>query len=711
MKFRLSKQRRASLDLKAICPSLRDDPAFSADPLSNPYSVTSHESWLSPPPLGHPVLKDNKKRPTIISTPHDTNDSETDFYIVQPPNTPDIPTNLSPQHSLPPTKHNILSSTLSSMNQRISPIMSKGDRRSSMLPPSKKENKQNFLSRHQSVQSQPIKSFFSSLGKKDRRSSDLSVSPGDTVPPPQRAPHTKNLPTSAPVAPTLGHRVRTQDLDQIDELDETNPWGIRVHHDGPYEAANVQVFKRVASHTPFGNNGQYNMLALQANGQVLFNSCHYVVYLVYLCSCQTYIPPQAPTGVSLNLSPGQILPRQILVPFVQPLSMPRTLPGLHTPPRPSLMRSNEPKYVTASVDVGTGSKVHDDSPPIQETMQHFDDISFNIGMAMLEPEDNVPVPSPRVFLPPAELPEKQDSDLGNPVNLESEHCRVSSPLVSARPEPSRSQASSAGTSSNKLDVIGPAGHLRNDSDPPKYTDHVDDKGAGRHPLNETPSQEQQQPQLLSQTFQNLTVAAGTGLQQHSNEFDNRPPPNDSRSVNFFPDRSIPHPPTVNQDQHLEVAQGTHTSSSVNHGNEPDVQSSRYSTSIYSSQFQNGRKPPPRHLPKRLVMPTPLNGQPLNSSLQVGHAPQSHFQPLLHRNLPMAPIHHYGNARVENIPVLGGRKLRKRSSMIDTPGTMPVITTVSFAPPIIGFPHSATNEKGMAHLQSDKIPKRLSKRKI
>jgi hypothetical protein len=67
------------------------------------------------------------------------------------------------------------------------------------------------------------------------------------------------------------HRARVQDLDQIDELDETNPWGIRIHHDGPYEAANVQINKR-AGHVPLGlssSNALYNAHASQANHQVL----------------------------------------------------------------------------------------------------------------------------------------------------------------------------------------------------------------------------------------------------------------------------------------------------------------------------------------------------------------------------------------------------------------------------------------------------------
>lgn len=83
-----------------------------------------------------------------------------------------------------------------------------------------------------------------------------------------------------------------QDLDQIDELDETNPWGIPIHHDGPYEAANAQVNKRAGNRVPLGlaNNGLYNAHALQANGQVLHKSSSYVVYFIDLCSIRpTYL--------------------------------------------------------------------------------------------------------------------------------------------------------------------------------------------------------------------------------------------------------------------------------------------------------------------------------------------------------------------------------------------------------------------------------------
>jgi len=60
-------------------------------------------------------------------------------------------------------------------------------------------------------------------------------------------------PPIAPAAPERAaeraaedRRLR-QDLDRIDELDETNPFGQAVHHGGPYEAVSRIVQKDVTS--------------------------------------------------------------------------------------------------------------------------------------------------------------------------------------------------------------------------------------------------------------------------------------------------------------------------------------------------------------------------------------------------------------------------------------------------------------------------------
>ena len=328
MKFRLSRQRKANFeqfDLKIISPSLHDDPAFSADPYSNPYSVTSHGSSLSPPPLGHPVLKNSKKQPDIVLVSHGTSDSA-DFQLVQPPNSPNIPSDSSssphrPMTTNPLTMYNklpTLSSTPSSINQGPNPsVMLQEGRRPSLL---KKENKRmNFLSRRQSAQPQPINPFFSSTGKSERRRSDLPSFPGDTALP-QLVQHSEGLPTSASVASQIPRqRGRVQDLDQIDVLDETNPWGIRIHHDGPYEAVNVHVNKR-AGHVPLGlasSNGLYNAHALQANDQVVHKfSTRDGLFCLHIIPSDLHTPsssnrrvlgslsgPDSPTSIPCSIHP------------------------------------------------------------------------------------------------------------------------------------------------------------------------------------------------------------------------------------------------------------------------------------------------------------------------------------------------------------------------------------------------------------------------
>lgn len=66
---------------------------------------------------------------------------------------------------------------------------------------------------------------------------------------------------------------RTSELDKIDELDETNPWGVALHHGGPYEAA-LKVIKPEKGRTPLGisngGSGTYHNQAMKAHGHVRY---------------------------------------------------------------------------------------------------------------------------------------------------------------------------------------------------------------------------------------------------------------------------------------------------------------------------------------------------------------------------------------------------------------------------------------------------------
>lgn len=65
---------------------------------------------------------------------------------------------------------------------------------------------------------------------------------------------------SASLRPTvLKHRNRKNKLDRIDELDETNPLGIPVHHGGPYEAIPKLVQSQSQRDSPYNVGSQYSV--------------------------------------------------------------------------------------------------------------------------------------------------------------------------------------------------------------------------------------------------------------------------------------------------------------------------------------------------------------------------------------------------------------------------------------------------------------------
>lgn len=413
--------------------------------------------------------------------------------------------------------------------------------------------------------------------------------------------------------------------------------------------------------------------------------------------------------MSLNLSPGQILPRQF--PSIQPSVSRQSSTQLspytpHFHARQLLSPPNQPRYTATPSDVtDSGSIIRNDLPAIQETTQHDDDISSSIGMAMLKLTDIVPVPSPHTLLSQAESPDEED--------FFDQPRRVPSPSIFTQAEPSSDQAnqSSQNTSSTG---IRPVGHLRNNSDPPPmYNEHIDDDGH-RLLIEVQSSSQSSQNSLISQ---NTEILAGTGPQQHSDNGSFLPP-----------DRNAPPPSAVSGDQRVDqYTSPAQTSTPFYHshrdglplpyvnGNELDVQSTHYSSSIYSTgQFQSGRRPP-HHLPKRLVMPSPLNtGPPRNStaSLYDSRVPPSQIssyvnvkqvhptpsnQHYSHRssNPPMAPMQYHGSTRAQDIPVFGfgGRKLRKKASVI-----------VSFTPPIVEFHRN--DDKKMEQSKPESKPKRL-----
>lgn len=153
----------------------------------------------------------------------------------------------------------------------------------------------------------------------------------------------------------------------------------------------------------------------------------------------------------------------------------------------------------------------------------------------------------------------------------------------------------------------------------------------------------------------------------------------------------------------------------------------------SSKSSSSHSSGPRRVPKNLVMPTPL-AQSNSISLQYQNRPplaqlpaQRPSRSLTHSaprpvlasspsdSMPSAQIFVKTQAQEIHFAPSKAGKLKKRVSLMGTASQVdhpPVVTTVSFAPPIIGFDNSVAQEDGLRHMVTEKLVHKrvLSKRK-
>ena len=263
-----------SFELKPIAPGLLSDPAFSQDPLTHPYHSFA---WPISPPVGHPVIKNRNLRPFTLTDP----DSE--FRLIQPPNSPasDISTQDSPRFPFPPTTTAPTDPPAASSSPPVTrPQPSTKPGRKFRMP---------FLTRRKTTQPQPTDS---PLVPKTEDPAPAHPTHDVTKPPRPAARRVVSVPTAfTPHPATTGTDTprstapssttsaaskrlgRNHDLDRIDELDETSPLGISLHHGGPYEAA-VQAIKRSDHRMPLGilnsagRANEYHRQAMLAHGNV-----------------------------------------------------------------------------------------------------------------------------------------------------------------------------------------------------------------------------------------------------------------------------------------------------------------------------------------------------------------------------------------------------------------------------------------------------------
>ncbi|PPQ65789.1 hypothetical protein CVT24_012006 [Panaeolus cyanescens] len=885
-----------------VAPSLLQDPAFSPDPHSNPYFVTSHEpDWLFPPP-GHPVLKNKNRFINSIQTDHDQGDTITTHQqLIQPPNSP---ATVSDPHENPHFPFKLEATATSSLTpikrnpisfQHTEGILTLQPQRSITPPlllqpaatapnPSHKFPKFNkrfmpFLSRRKSAKPQEPSASQSITAKLSKPTANhLTQGPsgttshslssaqkhhlisntagaqqagpvGATIPPTLPIPHDElragessrsentaatSLPTTSRKSSVTGSTaskrlpnglgVRPADLDRIDELDDSNLWGVSLHHGGPYEAA-VKAIRRGAGdkRMPLGLPGnssfhEYHRRAMEAHGNV-------------------YVPPRAPVGVSLKLSPGQILPRN----FSAPEGMVFGRPRRENPPQPvMMMRPKPPTTMVAEPSIMAFSPPPpSQTPPPAPQPQHIPHIvvvpqtpsqpisqpqqprvlevdrlpdapiddTARIGMAMFA-ED--PEPSPR-----SATHHGDEYDPYDPIHLEVTHStsRTPSPSINMTsvpvptsrvltPEMAQEVAVGPDASTSDLTLIGstdershpptPAGpaHISL-AEPPPYSNATDARVPADHfqspAMTQTPYPPQRQ--ILDQNPVPASLMPGMGrqpaipiliqpfeanqrpndqprvsLERRPAETSNRmhPPPRDAsttppqqRHRDAYPQRPQPIPQLAYEETREQpstaparpMPRELHTQYTplvrdgqagvLNNRGPPaaafdvdrDARSTHPSISTQASSMQ--RYAPPRHQPRQLVMPTPLNtnraGQhggnqvPPPATFVRGHYQQRSRQltvpaplaqhgaaPMRPIAVPVTPI----TPRAQELQMNSGKggKLKKRASLFGSSKPppqpvqkAPVLTTVSFAPPIIAFERGRGDEKMLLRANTERLP--------
>ncbi|KAJ4002509.1 hypothetical protein F5050DRAFT_1717955 [Lentinula boryana] len=304
----------ANLAIRSLSPDLLNDPAFSTNPLSHPLHVTNPDSFMESPSSklvlnGNSQAESRTLDPKFTSPYHDIpqNNSfpETDNNSYSPPselsslegmgtNTSSTSQSSAALETMnepsPASSHtdDTTSSTsstgLTDMSLKKNLIILEPPRILSP-PPAYDELSPNRPStiRHISVPTLP---------SSQRKPMEVPPRPATTANDSRTIEPRRNN-----TNPNLARRNRG--LDPIDELDESNPLGLSLHHESPYEA-----IKKVTqtSREPQQNTQQAAHVSIRKtnhrDGPAL---------------------PQTPVpfGASLNLSPGQILPRNYQ-PYMQP---------------------------------------------------------------------------------------------------------------------------------------------------------------------------------------------------------------------------------------------------------------------------------------------------------------------------------------------------------------------------------------------------------
>ncbi|KAA1468070.1 hypothetical protein DENSPDRAFT_367961 [Dentipellis sp. KUC8613] len=408
------------------------------------------------------------------------------------------------------------------------------------------------------------------------------------------------------------------DLDRIDELDETDPLGLLYHHDGPYQAIPAVLGQDPAEQvdTPRGRKDSRSVPA-NSNGGVA--------------------PPRPPrrskpapsldpsyNQLSLNLKPGQILPRT----FYQP-----------SPPQVPIQLSS-PQFPLQRAPATYPPEHHHR----QQVPDPYMAVNAHLYPAGGHPPHHrhptMPVPTsrpdlPRAYRVPPPTPEGHGSRSRPTSYFESQPVATSpvqmpspdSVPFFAPPPPQRPPRQDAANLSQT--PVSPPHSLPSESRPPV-------------PLSvpQRPSPNQPPP---TSSRQRVTSA---------------PPPPRNRRPQPPPPPPPPPPEAPSSRRYVPPSQALAgmQANSRPHGPPPDIHLPPPSV---QSSSQSGLAP--SHIPRRLVMPTPLASSPENTP----HDPRAYAEPTnrsRHVNILPPPEQH--KPKASDIPMHkdGAQNLlRKRSA--------------------------------------------------
>ncbi|KAF5385145.1 hypothetical protein D9615_001360 [Tricholomella constricta] len=740
---------------KAFTSSLYDDPAFSPDPHSHPFFATT---W-APPFHAQPGLKGDTC-PQPLSTAND-------FQLLLPPNTSMFSddhssttheTNSSSNHttstsfSSPPT-------STDSHSSPWAPLPSDKVAQSLPWPPETQKKKKNItmfwrktppetvlesVDLARNVLSEPSSSR--NMVQTNRPAPARNVTTPETIKSAKRPvlpPRSVTTAADSKPPPTSSRRIiggltiRAHELDRIDELDESNPLGLPLHHRGPYEAVQKAVNQESKERGPHNIGSQYQLATSppvpkskkDRNKQPRRRNPPEVTGV-----------PIVPIGVSLNLSPGQILPHNFYYNLSQNvISAPGLSDAPDWPPRsqPHLVtqqNTHQPYYDhRRSMEMQPPPAAHDSKPMHLDGGQHSSHQNAPPEYSLIA-TDGSATKRDRRSVPVQVTPSYSESFGGKHLGYDSQGTQDDARRPRRHSVIEYQQHIGPPLNPNPPPPDHRGRHNSNNPRlPPRMQALQMQNGRPDEAHRRSPRPYHGGQELAGHPGENIAVhrrrshVSGQAPYTPQIELDQLPLFVDNRG---FPASSSA-PPAFELPQRTGSVQDQIQRHGVPQQSQPQDQDAKnphqsVTSSSRSAHSGNSRNPPPpNYLPKRLVMPTPLqSSQPAAPRHQPHsqaprHSDSHSWQPQLQLPSPqMVPtaLGSYTNGqspRVQDVLISQSRKLRKRNSIQGLP--VPLVSPsqpLSFEPTTL-YTETSPPQPTLSTRKPEKTPKKvkvLSKRR-